>query len=62
MRKELGKWLMDIAKYITTAVILASIFAGLEQKWLLYAGSIITASVTLGFGLMLVKDLNKKEE
>ena len=32
MRKELGKWLMDIAKYITTAVILASIFAGLEQN------------------------------
>ena len=62
MRKELGKWLMDIAKYITTAVILASIFAGLEQKWLLYAGSIIAASVTLGFGLMLVKDLNKKEK
>ena len=53
---------MDIAKYITTAVILASIFAGLEQKWVLYAGSIIAASVTLGFGLMLVKDLKKKEE
>ena len=53
---------MDIAKYITTAVILASIFAGLEQKWLLYIGSIIAASATLGFGLMLVNDLKKKEE
>jgi hypothetical protein len=26
MQKELGKWLMDIAKYITTAVLLSSIF------------------------------------
>lgn len=26
MKKELGKWLMDIAKYTMTAVILTSIF------------------------------------
>ncbi|MBO7192151.1 MAG: hypothetical protein J6V17_02020 [Bacteroidales bacterium] len=62
MRRELGKWLMDIAKYITTVVILASIFAGLETKWLLYVGSVVAASVTLGFGLTLVKDFNKEEK
>ena len=28
MRKELGKWLMDIAKYIATTVILAAFFKG----------------------------------
>lgn len=31
MRKELGKWLMDISKYITTAVILTSIFGDIAQ-------------------------------
>ena len=35
MRKELGKWLMDIAKYITTAVVLTSIFGAVEQKWII---------------------------
>lgn len=32
MRKELGKWLMDIAKYITTAVILTSIFGDIQER------------------------------
>ncbi len=31
MRKEFGKWLMDIAKYITTAVVLTSFFGTVEQ-------------------------------
>ena len=35
MRLELGRWLMDIAKYITTAVILTSVFADLNQRWIL---------------------------
>ena len=30
MRKEFGKWLMDIAKHIATAVILSSVFE--EQR------------------------------
>ena len=34
MRKEFGKWLMDIAKYIATAIILTSIFGDIKQKWL----------------------------
>lgn len=59
MRKELGKWLMDIAKYITTAVILTSIFGDVEQKWIIYLGGILAVAFTLGWGLYLVKD--KKE-
>lgn len=31
MRKEFGKWLMDIAKYIATAVILSSVFGEVEM-------------------------------
>ena len=38
MRKELGKWLMDIAKYMTTAILLSSIFNGIEEwAWYVYA-------------------------
>lgn len=59
MKTELGKWLMDIAKYITTAVILTSIFADLHQRWLLYAGGVFAALTTLGCGLILVSDKNK---
>lgn len=61
MKKEFGKWLMDIAKYITTAVILASIFGEVEQKWIIYLGGILAVAFTLGWGLYLVRD-NKKGE
>ena len=36
MRKELGKWLLDIAKYLVTAVLLASVFGDIEDKWIVY--------------------------
>ena len=60
MRKEFGKWLMDIAKYITTAVILTSIFGEIDQKWVIYVGGIISILLTLGIGLWLVQDKKEK--
>ncbi|MDY5979479.1 DUF6722 family protein [Phocaeicola plebeius] len=33
---------MDIAKYITTAVVLTSIFGSLEQEWIIYIGGFIS--------------------
>lgn len=59
MKKELGKWLMDIAKYITTAVVLSSIFGDVQEKWVIYVGGSLSIVVTLLAGLWLVKD--KKE-
>ena len=59
MKKELGKWLMDIAKYITTAVVLTSIFGEVEQQWMIYAGGTRAVALSLGWGLYLVRD--KKE-
>ena len=60
MRKEFGKWLMDIAKYIATAVILTSIFGEIDQKWVIYVGGIISILLTLGIGLWLVQDKKEK--
>ncbi len=61
MKKELGKWLMDIAKYITTAVILTSIFGEIEQKWIIFLSGMLAVGFTLGWGLYLVKDKKKGE-
>ncbi|MGL4806223.1 MAG: DUF6722 family protein [Bacteroidales bacterium] len=55
MKKELGKWLMDIAKYITTAVILTSIFGKISDKYLLYIVAFLSVGSCLGWGLWLVK-------
>ena len=47
MKKEFGKWLMDIAKYMVTALLLSSVFGN-------------TSAITLSVGLWFLKD--KKEE
>ena len=60
MRKELVKWLMDIAKYMTTAILLSSVFSGIEEwAWYVYALIVVAVLVTLFVGLSMVKD---KEE
>ena len=41
MRKEIGKWFMDIAKYVATAVLISSFLGGLQQKWLMYVTGIV---------------------
>ena len=61
MKKEFGKWLMDIAKYLTTAVVLSSIFGDLEEKWIIYVGGSLAILVTLSAGLWLVRDKKKGE-
>lgn len=61
MKKELGKWLMDIAKYIATAVIISSIF--MESKGAAYwIGAAFSVLVTLFVGLWLVGETRKRKE
>lgn len=62
MKRELGKRLMDIAKYITTAVILTSIFGDIQQKWIIYIGGSIAIVITLLSGLWLVSGTKDKEK
>lgn len=55
MKKEIGKWLMDIAKYITTAVLLSAVFRDMESPWVVIGG-ISAAMGTLAWGLYLIRD------
>lgn len=59
-KKEFGKWLMDIAKYLTTAVLLSSVFNDIKESWVIYLVVSVAIVLTLLTGLLLVKD--KKEE
>jgi hypothetical protein len=61
MKKEFGKWLMDIAKYMTTALVLSSVFGEMDSPIIL--GIVVAgAMITLIIGLLLVKENKKKEE
>ena len=61
MRKELGKWLMDIAKYMATAVLLSSVFSE-QEEGVMYIIAFLAAVITLFTGLILVRDKKQKEE
>lgn len=61
MKKEFGKWLMDIAKYMTTALLLSSVFSKMDNFWI-YLVIMFSAALTLFLGLMLVRDKQKKGE
>lgn len=60
MKKEIGKWFMDIAKYITTAVVLSSIFGVIEKEWLVVTLGVFTATVTFVTGVYLIKDYKER--
>jgi hypothetical protein len=60
MKKKFGAWLMDIAKYVTTGVIVSSLFAQI-QTWIVYPVAILFVVVLLGFGLYFVRDENNNE-
>ena len=60
MKKEFGKWLMDIAKYMVTALLLSTIFADMDEPIILYSVFVLTP-IVLGLGLYWVNE-GKKEE
>lgn len=61
MKKELGKWLMDIAKYVLTAVVVMSLVSDLgAQRWLIYVLGVLTTAVCLIGGLILLREQKTK--
>lgn len=56
MKKEFGKWLMDVAKYLATAVLISSVFNDLREPSAAYwicGGAML---FLLWIGLALVKE------
>lgn len=52
-KSDLGKYLIDISKYIVTGVIIASLFQDATDKTLIYAMGAVFALTTLITGLLL---------
>ena len=59
MRKELGKWLMDIAKYMVTALLLSSTFGDMTNP-LIVACVVVASAATLGAGLWLETQIERR--
>ena len=61
MKEEFGKWLMDIAKYMATALLLSSAFGEMDKWWIVLVVLIGTIS-TLCFGLLLQREKEQQNQ
>jgi len=58
-KKKIGEWLMDVSKYMLTAVLISTIFKDLENKWIIYIVGFIAVIISLYIGIGLF-DKNSK--
>ncbi len=61
MKKEFGKWLMDIAKYMVTALLLSTIFADMQEPIIFYMVAIFSF-VLLIVGLSVIYNSEQEEK
>jgi hypothetical protein len=56
-KENLGKFLIDIAKYIVTGVIIASLFKDVENEIFVYGIGFVLAASSLLVGLVLTNNI-----
>ena len=62
MKREIGKWFLDIAKYIVTAVILKELFGGFEEKSIVVSVATFTALFAFIAGIIILRNEDRKNE
>ena len=60
--ENLGKYLLDISKYVTTGVVISSLFKDVSDSSTIYIIGTVVAVSTLIVGLVLTNKKKKKEE
>ena len=55
MKKELGKWFMDVAKYMVTALLLTTVFSDMNEPIIFFVAFLMLI-IVLGIGLGLVTE------
>ena len=61
MKREFGKWLLDIAKYMVTALLLATIFKDMYDPIIIYM-VVLLSLVILLLGLYVIYDSDLDEK
>lgn len=61
IKQEFGKWFLDIAKYVLTAMLLTTMIEGLSQTWIIVATAVVSIHC-LTFGAILLRKGKIEEE
>ena len=62
MKREIGKWFLDIAKYIVTAVVLKELFGGFEEKSIVVTVATLTALFAFISGIIILRGADKTDK
>ena len=62
MKREIGKWFLDIAKYIVTAVVLKELFGGFDEKSIVVTVATLTALFAFFSGIIILKSADNKDK
>ena len=62
MEKVFSHWLLDIAKYIVTALVLSTALSDKLEGWLYYVACFVLVAGIVLFGVYLFKLAEKKEK
>lgn len=61
VKQEFGKWFLDVAKYVLTAMLLTAMIEGMSQKWIIWGSFAIMVSC-LVFGAVLIRKGREDED
>lgn len=61
VKREFGKWLLDIAKYMVTVLLLATIFKDMQNPIIIYMVVILSVTVLI-FGLYVIYDSDQDDK
>ena len=61
IKQEFGKWFLDIAKYVLTAMLLTTMIEGLSQTWIIVTTAVVSI-LCLTFGVILLRKGKIEEE
>ena len=57
--EKIGDWLMDVAKYIVTAIVISSFLGSFGETWMIYVFGLVIAILFFAVGLLYI---NKKQK
>ena len=60
-KRKVGEWLLDVAKYLITAVLISSVFKDIGNKWMVYAISFVCVILIFLLGMRMY-DKNSKDK
>ena len=52
-KRKMSDWLMDVAKYVFTAILISSVFKDVEDKLVLYTIGFVCVLLTFMIGVLV---------